>query len=120
MRKAILAAVVLSASAGTTLAEGTFTILGAGAERCDVIVAHFEGSPTGAAEIFAWTMGYMTGVGAAYLAETGRAKDLSRLILEGEPSHNNGLVNPIIRLCREHPQIRLATAAGRIYDQLPE
>lgn len=104
--------VLAAASAGAASAEGTFTMLGAGVERCDVIVAHFEGSPAGAAEVFAWTMGYMTGVGAAYLAVTGRAKDLSGLVLEGEPPHNNGLVNLIIRLCREHPDIRLVTAAA--------
>ena len=120
MRPVMITVMLAGVSPLTSDAEGPVNMIGLGSTTCREIVSDYAGHDLTRASIFEWAAGFMTGANIATIVAVQRYKNLEGLILPGETAGNNGVVNPIIRICRQQPDIKLLDATLQVVGQLPQ
>lgn len=108
------------ASLPTLATAEIFTVQGLGMKSCREVVTDYANDPLSKALVFEWSAGFLTGMDMFRSHTLGSPKDMEGLILEGETAGSNGIVDPIIRICRTHPEDSLLNAVAKFYGQLPE
>ena len=110
MRRVLVAALILAATASTGLAEEDVgTIAGAGWVSCGEYAARYQQSPKSTEDYFyAWAQGYMSGVNQASLIR----KNLRGWRIEKQK-------DTIRAYCEKHPLAAYGEAVQSVFNSLP-